>query len=331
MHKIFLPLALFASLLASQHSQAQLVVDDPNYEIVNTFPVPADLNSELGTMMFSADGNTVFIIDGTEELGSTVSSAAVTRNARGDVVSFGAFTEFFQYDYLDTGLEYGPGTDTLFFKIYTDEIGQCLSNGTIETTTVTGYDGDYGGLAFIPPGFANAGNLVTGAYEEYYTLWQHQVTPDGDGSFTVNGAGTLYADFTNADEYYVSDLVFITSGSLAGNAMVAIYNGSNSNSLVYFPIGADGLPVGGVDVTPTVFASGYTGAWGVAVDPVSNNIWMVDYDETGGVAMTQIGALARGGASPSGIPTVPAYGLILSALGLVLLASRRISRQYRRR
>ena len=113
--------------------------------------------------------------------------------------------------------------------------------------------------------------------------------------------------------------------------MVAIYNGNNSNSLVYFPIGADGLPVGGVDVTPTVFASGYTGAWGVAVDPVSNNIWMIDYDETDGVAMTQIGALSRGATPTNAIPTMSVYGLMLSALGLVLLAIRHLSTRVRKR
>ncbi len=136
---------------------------------------------------------------------------------------------------------------------------------------------------------------------------------------------SFFLYFTNADEYYVSDLVFITSGSLAGNAMVAIYNGNNSNSLVYFPIGADGLPVGGVDVTPTVFASGYTGAWGVAVDPVSNNIWMIDYDETDGVAMTQIGALSRGATPTNAIPTMSAYGVVLTIFGLILLVRRRVS------
>jgi hypothetical protein len=339
MNKLFAPLTFLLCLLVSQHSQAQLVLEDPAYEIVSTFPVPAELTSELGTIMFSGDGNTVFVIDDSEDVGSAVSSAAVTRDAAGDVVSFGVFTEVFSYGELDTGLEYGPGSNTLFFKFYVSSdlgedaigaIGQRLPSGIIETTAVSGYDGEYGGLAFFPPGYANAGNLVTGAYDETYTLWTHSVTPDGDGSFTVNGAGTLYADFTSADEYYVSDLVFITRGPLAGNLMVALYDGNNS--LVYFPIGADGLPVGGVDVTPTVFASGTTGAWGVAVDPVSDNIWMIDYDETGGVAMTQIGLRARTGPTPTNaIPTMSVYGLILSALCLVLLARPRISRQHKRR
>jgi hypothetical protein len=333
MKKINGIIVLFISLLVSQYGHAQMVIEEAGYEIISTFAVPGDLNSELGTIMFSADGDTVFVLDGSEDTESTVSSASVTRDGSGNVTSFGAFTEVFMYDYLDTGLEYGPGTDTLFFKIYPgneseDEgmIGQRLSGGAIETTEVSGYDGDYGGLAFIPGTFTNGGNLVTGAYNEYYSLWLHQVSPDGDGSFTVNPAGTLYATFENTTgHYYVSDLIFITSGPLAGNAMVALYNGydseDESDTLLYFPVGADGLPVGGVDVTPTVFASGYTGAWGVAMDPITNNIWMIDYDETDGIALTQIAEeQAVVGGTAVGVTAVPVLSpAFLGALVLLLL------------
>jgi len=305
-------LTFLICLLISQHSYAQLVVEEPGFQIINTFAIPGDLTSELGTMMFSADGGTIFVIDDSEGTGSAVMTASVVRDADGNVTSFGPFTEVFQYDYMDTGLEYGPGTDTFFFKIYNDEIGQRLSNGTVETTTVTGYDGEYGGLAFIPPTYPNGGNLVTAEYENYYSLWLHQVTPDGDGSFTVNGEGALFASFEDAGEYYVGDLIFITDGPLAGNVMVTLYQGANT--LVYFPLGADGLPVGGVDVTPSVFASGYTGAWGVAIDPITNNIWMIDYSETEGIALIQIGGLE---AIP--VPFLNEYSL--AALALLLLLS----------
>ncbi len=280
-------LILFLGLMYSWTALAQLIVEEPGYQIINTFGVPAGLSSSLGTMLFSADGNTVYIIENSEDADAAISSAIVVRDGNGDVIGFGTFTQVFAHPNLDSGLEFGPGTDTYFFRVEPERIGQRLTNGSIETTIITGYDGYYGGLGFIPPGYTNGGDIVTAAYNEYYELYKHDVTPDGDGSFTVNGAGTLYADFTAADEYYVSDIVFITSGHLAGNAMVSLYYGTNS--LVYFPIDADGLPVGGVSVTPQVFASGSTGAWGVAVDPVTDNIWMIDYYETGGIALTQIG------------------------------------------
>jgi hypothetical protein len=280
---------LCLGILISSTGLAQMVVEEPGYEIINTFGVPAGLTSELGAMMFSADGNTVYILDDSEDSGSTIASASVSRSGNGNVVGFGAFTEVFAYPNLDTGLEFGPGTGTFFFHVYSDEIGQRLTDGTVETTTITGYDGEYGGLGFIPADYTNGGDILSSAYNEYYKLYKHDVTPDGDGSFTVDGAGTLYADFTAADEYYVADIIFITSGPLAGNVMVALYEGTNT--LVYFPLDADGLPAGGVSVTPQVFASGYTGAWGVAIDPITDNIWMIDYDETDGIAMTQIGQI----------------------------------------
>jgi hypothetical protein len=293
MKKLGTVLLISVLLSASPLAQAQLVIEKPGYEIINTFLLPENLDSSLGDMLFSRDGKTVFIIDESESADAAVSAAAVNRNERGTVISFGEFREVFAFPNMDTGLVYGPGTETLFFNLDGPKMGQRLTDGTIEITDITGYNARYGGLDFVPAMYPNGGNIVTTAYSENYLLYQHEVTPDGDGSFTVDGAGKLYADFTASGNDNVGDLMFITSGPMAGNVMVALYTAETDYSLVYFPVGSDGLPPGGPAVTPHVFASGSTGAWGVTMDPVTGNFWMVDYDEVGDVVMTQIGEIGQ--------------------------------------
>ncbi|MFT5710243.1 MAG: hypothetical protein ACI8QT_000937 [Halioglobus sp.] len=142
-------LALFCELIFNSIVLAQVSVVEPGFEIISTFDVPAGLTSSLGTMLFSNDGNTAYILDESEESDSAVWSATVTRNARGDVTGFGSFTQVFAFSNMDTGLELGPGTGTFFFAIEEGGIGQRLTSGTVETTAVSPYDDEYGGLAFI--------------------------------------------------------------------------------------------------------------------------------------------------------------------------------------
>jgi hypothetical protein len=303
-------LILFFGVFYSLNTMAQITVVEPGYEIINTFSLPANLTSELGTMMFSGDGSMVYILDDVESSDSALWSASVVRNGSGDVTGFGTFSQVFAYAGMDTGLEFGPGTGTYFFRIESGGIGQRLTSGTVETTAVTPYDDVFGGLAFIPASYPNGGNMVTTSYDDG-TLYLHAVTPDGDGSFTVNEAGTLYADFSaSIGTSVLGDLVFISSGPLAGNVLMALYS-TTPNTLAYFPLGADGLPSGGTTPTPEVFATGDNVTWGVAIDPVTDNIWAINYGEPEGVALTQIGETAA--------PTYTVGGSISGLTGSVTL------------
>lgn len=315
------------SLFIYNNALGQLTVDEPEYQVFNTFDIPPNLTSSLGTILFSADGNTVWILDESEDSDSSIWTATVTRDAQGNVTAFGAFSEVFEYDYMDTGLEFGPSSDTMFFYVYDGGIGQRLANGTVEVTAVSPYDDSYGGVAFIPGSYPNGGSILHASYDDGQ-VYIHAATPDGDGSFTVNGTGTLYADFSvSIGTSTLGDIIVITNGPLAGNVMMAIYDLSGM-TLAYFPIGADGLPVGGTTPTPQTFASGDLGTWGVAFDPVTGNIWAVDYDSSDVDALYQISGPAL---SPTGplvpVPTLTGISLALLSLmllGVVALRRRRI-------
>jgi hypothetical protein len=65
-----------------------------------------------------------------------------------------------------------------------------------------------------------------------------------------------------------------------------------------------------------VCATGNSGAWGLAIDPVTNNIWVIDYDEPSGIALVQIGEVGRGQEAAT-VPTLNQYGLAFLALLLL--------------
>ena len=87
---------------------------DGRFQVINEFPMPANLTDPLGDLLFSDDGSQVFIVDASESTGSAVWQAPVTRNAAGDVTGFGTFTQLFADEEIDTGLTLGPGRARLF-------------------------------------------------------------------------------------------------------------------------------------------------------------------------------------------------------------------------
>ena len=308
MRYVLICVSVTAVLLTVISASAQLVVEHPQYAIVGQFGLPAGLTESLGDMMFSSDGSTVYFIDQSESSVSAVWTAPVMRDGGGNVTGFGAMTQLFAEPDMDTGLEFAPGSSTLFFRGYDPDepaIGQRQSGGTIEYKRINNYDGTYGGLAFFPSNYSNAGDLVSTSYDDAI-IYMHAVSDDGDGTFTV-ADGTLYADFSGLGlTQGMGDLEFVRSGPLAGTLLIAFYDHTDE-SLSYIDLNATtGLPAGGTTPTPVPFLSGTTEAWGIAIDPSTGNIWLTIWSPDFEPYLVEIAAQV---ASP--IPAVGPYGIIV--------------------
>lgn len=289
-------------LIFSLSSVAVIMSVRDGFVVVNEFPSPAGLTGSLGDLEFSADGNTAYLTDESESSGSQVYTASVNRDGNNNVIGFGSFTPLFAQDYIDTGLAFAPGSSTLFYR--TDPgsyyISQRTSGGMIENTQIVNYDGEYGGLAFIPAQYSNANDLLTTSYNDEQ-IWRHPITDDMDGTYTI-GNGVLVSDVSGG--LSMGDLEYITQGTLANNLIIAGYS-DDTFALFTLPVDATtGLPA--ATSTPVEFAegvSGSNGVWGVAIDPVTNNIWAIDYSDS---TLTQIAAVA-----PRVIPTINNLSLML--------------------
>ena len=175
---------------------------------------------------------------------------------------------------------------------------------------INNYDGTYGGLAVVPDLYPNAGNFLSSSYYDGQ-IFLHSVSDDDDGTYTI-GDGTLCADY--GVTYSVGDMEYVTSGPLANTLIFADWNDAANHTVHYYSIDpATGLPVGGTTATPQLFVSGYDDAWGLSIDPVTDNIWVINYgDDT----LLQITATAV--PEPSSIAM---FGI--GALGLLGYSRRR--------
>ena len=82
--------------------------------------------------------------------------------------------------------------------------------------------------------------------------------------------------------------------------LVAAFVNSSVADLYHFPIDpVTGLPAEGTTPTPVAFVNnGNDSAWGVATDPITGNIWLIEWDGTDS-DLFQIGAIPP----PVGVPT----------------------------
>ncbi len=169
----------------------------PFYTAYDLGVVPGVPDPLGGTTVKYGDDATLLIAGNSENGAGQIYSIGVTREACGHIVGFsGASTSVATTPYVDANLTYAPGTGGLMF--YTQwpqyQLSQLPLGATAsarDTNLLTlGLDntGDQGpgGVGFVPPGYAAAGQLrvVTWPAGRWYHL---DLVPDGP-LFTVSGA-----------------------------------------------------------------------------------------------------------------------------------------------
>ena len=302
-----------APLLACLFASAPVIsnaatIHVSGYEVLNFVAVPAAVPEYYGDLSFSSDGNTAYFIGLAEDSGSGVWEAAVNRDGNGNVTGFGAAANLFMEDKIDTGLLHYPGSTTQFYRGYASttqsSIGQRTAGGAIEHKVINNYDGDYGGLAVVPDLYPNAGNLLSSSYRDGQ-IFQHSVSDDGDGTYTI-GPGPLFVDYVKTSS--LGDIEYVTSGPLVNTLIFVDYDDEGDQTVGYYSIDpATGLPVGGTTATPQLFVTGYDWAWGLSIDPVTDNIWVINYNDD---SLLQITAAAVPEPATAAMVLLGAGGLI---------------------
>lgn len=307
------PLGLFLLLAAGAPAQA-IVLDLPGYAVVNQFGLPAGVPAPLGDVLFSHDGNTLYILGNSEGSGSGVWQTPVNRDASGNVTSLGPATNIFTSadPSLDTSLEFRPGTsNTFFFRAIDGVVGQRRPSGIIDSTTVPGAD-FYGGAAFVPGSLPNAGDLLVGSWAggEIQTM---SFTVNPDGTFSL-GAPAFYS---NTQPGATGDMHFVPTGAFVDDLMFTNWDDGTIGIVDIDPL--TGAPVGG-GIMPTITQFAHdlgVGPWGLEFDPISGNLFVSNWEGSPADTFIQISGFP---------PPVPAPAtLLLLGLGLtgLVLARRR--------
>jgi len=219
------------------------------------------------------DFDTLLIGGSANTLAGAIYSVDVTRDANNHVTGFAGPATFFAAapgvaGGIDGGLQFHPGSDVLFYTSYADNyLGQIRPGSTAPDSLIDlsafGVTGSVGTLAFVPTGFAGAGDFIVASY---LTSDWYRVGIDfnaGTGTYDVTGA-SLIGNFPGGPE----GIIFVEAGNddfAVDSVLVSEYA---SGRISAYELDASGNPV---LATRRDFMTGLGGAEGAAFDPFSGD------------------------------------------------------------
>jgi len=226
-----------------------------------------DVPAPLGGITF-LDNDTILIGGAANGAGGVIRQIDVVRDINGHITGFsGTSSPYAAAANIDGGLSFGPG-GVLFYTGYSNNILGQIKPGSVGPDKVINLSGlpgtavgsSVGTLAFVPAGFAGAGEFKIASYStgQWYT---GTLTPDGSGTFDLSVTletvipggpeGIVYVDGINAG--FGVDSILVSEYSFGS---VGVYD-----------LDANGDPTG----TRRTFLSGLSGAEGAIIDPLTGD------------------------------------------------------------
>ncbi|MCC7385140.1 MAG: cadherin-like domain-containing protein [Deltaproteobacteria bacterium] len=271
-------------LALAPRSALAIALDDPiNFQLINTwsgatFGVPG----RLGAMMFSADGQTLYVVGNSEAASSAVYALPVTRDpATQRVTGFGNGVLVFSGNPatpgIDAGLEIGPD-GTLFYTYWRSHyLGERAATSTaVEqafSMAATGVPSSVAGLTFSPLLFDPGSGFRLLQVSSWLGngVYNVPLSPLGGGIYQP-GTAEL---FVSLPQQGTGAIQYVPQGLYAGNMMYVNWNYGEVRMVVVdkstgYPIDdTTGLPALGTS-TPRDIRFAYdmgVGPWGLEFDP----------------------------------------------------------------
>jgi hypothetical protein len=189
--------------------------------------------------------------------------------------------------FVDQGIAVGPG-GTLFWNTYPNHgLAMLPPGGTVVEFPLapTGVPAIGGSLAFVPPGFPNAGSLVINSYT---TGQIHRIglTPNGNGTFTpVGGSATLVAGGLPASS--IQGIGYVPSGPEAGKIVAGDFNAGRIWLVQLDQVSGVGFPSAAAPVFASVIAPVLPR--GICFDPLTGDLFVAN--GSGGSVIRYTGTL----------------------------------------
>jgi len=278
-----------------------VILADPAYTVLGmTSRVSLGVPGNLGAIMFSSDASTLNIVGASEASSAALYSVPLTRDTNNRVNTLGTGSLVFSASDISAGLSVKPGTETLFFTRYSNNVLSQRVGDTITDYPLAGLGipTSVGAAIFAPSTLPNTGDLLLSTYSsgQVFTV---ALTDNGNGTFTPDTA-TLFVDLPNGAGGGIS---YIPSGTYEGDLIYV--NWSNGTIDIVdidpstgFPIDAvtNQATLGTTNPKITPFASGLgRGPWGLTFDPISNDLFLTTWGGAPSNTLIQI----------TGFPSLP--------------------------
>jgi len=271
---------------AGMTAQAVPMTHHAGYEVRNVYGSPAGVGDPLGGLYIEANGSTFWIMSDSEDLDANARTGVVSRDVEGHINGFGGTTMQWAHQYADLGMIRHPDTNTQFYTAWVDPnltIEQRAAGSFFFTTPIAGQT--YAGLEFLTT--SGGTDLLVSLYD-INEIWRYSLTPNtgpsSAGTFSLTFEG-VWADLSGSG-WGVGDLAWMTAGPLAGQLAVAGWDSDEVHTLPVDPVTGD--YAGGSSLLGSGFKEPGAGAWGMAIDPETGDLFVTAWDFDGGGTITQI-------------------------------------------
>jgi hypothetical protein len=301
-------IALTVATLVASRAQASITFA-PEFAgsyVSSNLGRPLGLPTPAGGLTLLAGNPNALLIGGrANALDGAIYSASLQRDVQGHIVGFSAPATFYaSAPHIDGGLAYGPDGVLFFTRFNLHSLGQIKpgSNAMGRSDVITGfgelYSDSVGSLAFVPAGFAGAGQLKAVTFQKgsFGTI---SLTPDGNGTFGPAGSA-LQATLTGGPE----GIAYVKGGNPGfanDTLLVAEYTAGKVGA---YDIDSNGNPIVS---TRRDFITNLPGVEGAFIDPLTGDFLFSTF------AGSEV-FVVRGFEPP---PQVPEAASVLVWLGLV--------------
>jgi len=252
--------------------------------------------ANLGGMLFSGDGNTLYIVGAADDTTSGVYAVSVVRDAMthevtdlvGPATLAFSGTSPFASTGLDAGLEFGP-SGTLFYSYFdANRLAERVGTEMQFSLNPLGVPRAIAGFTFSPfridPGTGFGRLQINTAYGS--NLYELALSPSG-GGFFAPAAQTLFATLPRQ---YLTGMQYVPSPPFAGDLMYVANDDGELHIITIDPgtgLAVDGTThqptLGTVSPVDTLFVSGFgsnttSGPFGLEFDPINNDLFVSTWE-----------------------------------------------------
>lgn len=306
---VVVALSVFLSLAVCLTARGVTFDDPDNFGVKRSWSGSSlSVPGNLGGMLFTGDGQTLYVVGNSERSNSALYAVPLTRDpVTKEITDMGpaasvtlVFSGAPGINGLDAGWEIGPG-GTLFYTYWSaNYLGE--RPGGVSGAETLYYMGDVSlpssvaGLAFSPyiqDANTNFGMMQVSVWGGNRTLYNIPLTPLGGGLFQPQGTEA----FVNLPRQGTGAIQYVPSGPFQGDMM---YVNWDYGEIVILEIDdATGLPIDDATGVPTKgtsdprtqrFASGLgVGPWGLEFDPLTNDFFVSTWGGSPSNTIIQIG------------------------------------------